>query len=601
MKKRTIKTGCFIIYLALIFGCAATTAVAEQTDTARFSPADSLLATNATPDSIRIREMTLLIREMQLRELVLLAELDNAHDSTRVTDSLKNVLQRRRIDSLRAITPAAPVVVEQDTLFGFYAQQGGLTPERRAENVGNSILQAGRDMLFGNDTFRIADGLALTDLMYGERVIFSLTDQDALWEGLSRHELAQKYAPPVEQKITELRKANSLWQTLKRIGLFVLVIVLQAALFYLTNYLFRKLRNKILLLKEKRLKPVVVQDYELLTVGRQEAILLFFARILKWATILLQLLFSIPMLFSIFPQTEAFAQTLFSYIFEPVKTIFRSMIDYIPNLFRIAVIYLCIHYIIKGIRFISHEIESGKLKINGFYPDWAPPTFNIIRFFLYIFMIAMIYQYLPGSQSDIFKGISVFVGLVVSLGSTTVIGNVLAGFVITYMRPFRIGDRIKLNETEGHVIEKSPFVTRLRTPKNEIVTIPNSFIMSSNITNHSASARQYGLIIHTEVGFGFNVPWQQVHQLLIRAALETPCVIADPKPFVLETELQDSYPIYQINAYVREVDALPKIYSDLNRRIHDIFQEAGLELILPHYYAQRDGNPIAMPPELIKK
>jgi small-conductance mechanosensitive channel len=189
----------------------------------------------------------------------------------------------------------------------------------------------------------------------------------------------------------------------------------------------------------------------------------------------------------------------------------------------------------------------------------------------------------------------------VSLGSTTVIGNILAGFVITYMRPFKTGDRIKLNDTEGHVIEKSPFVTRLRTPKNEIVTIPNSQVMSSNITNHSSSARMYGLIIHTEVGFGFNVPRQQVCQLLIKAAMETPCVLSDPKPFVLEKELKDSYPVYQINACVKEVDNLPSIYSDLNRRIHDVFQEAGIELVLPHYYAGRDGNPVAMPPEYLEK
>jgi small-conductance mechanosensitive channel len=312
-------------------------------------------------------------------------------------------------------------------------------------------------------------------------------------------------------------------------------------------------------------------------------------------------MFSVPVLFSIFPQTRSIAMTLFSYVFEPMKMIFWSIVGYIPNLFIIAIIYLCVRYIIKGIGYIFQEIESGKLKLGGFYPDWAKPTFNIIRFLLYAFMIAMIYQYLPGSDSGVFQGISVFVGLIISLGSSTVIGNIIAGFVITFMRPFKVGDRIKLNETEGNVIEKTPLVTRIRTPKNEIVTIPNSFVMASHTTNYSASARDYGLIIHIDVGVSYDTPRPVTLKLLIQAALDTPGVSARPEPFVLETALQESYAVYQINAYVKEVNQLAKIYSDLNQRIHDISNEAGMELILPRYYAIRDGNATVMPPEYLSR
>jgi small-conductance mechanosensitive channel len=372
----------------------------------------------------------------------------------------------------------------------------------------------------------------------------------------------------------------------KDAGFFALVLAVQIALIFLTNYAFRKLRRRIILLRQTKLKPIVVRDYELMNTRQQSIVILFLSKILKWTLILIQLLISVPVMFSIFPQTKPIAVTLFKYVSEPVKMIFRSVVDYIPNLFVIVIIYLCVHYAIKGIRYITGEIESGKLKLAGFYPDWAQPTFNIIRFLLYAFMVAMIYQYLPGSDSDIFKGISVFVGLIVSLGSTTVIGNIIAGFVITYMRPFRVGDRIRLNDTEGHVIEKTPFVTRLRTPKNEIVTIPNSFIMSTHTTNFSASARAYGLIIHIDVGFGYDVPRQQVCKLLIEATKEVHSIRQQPKPFVLETALAEAYPIYQINAYVKDVDSLQKTYSDLNQRIHELAQEAGLEMLLPHYYTQ---------------
>jgi small-conductance mechanosensitive channel len=496
--------------------------------------------------------------------------------------------------------PGIPVIVEGDTLFYIHSGQGGLTADRRAENVQKLIIEAGKKGPFKRDTLHIERGHYLTDIMYGEKVLFSITDRDAESTGVSRSDLAQQYLIPISMKIEEMKKTYGLVQTLKHAGLFILLVAAQALLIWLTNYAFRKLRRKIIRLKQTRLKPIVIRDYEFLNTRRQSIILIFFSKILKWVVVLIQLMFSVPMLFSIFPQTKSIAITLFSYVSGPVIMIFRSIINYIPNLFIITIIYLCIRYTIKGIRYISQEIESEKLKIGGFYPDWAKPTFNIIRFLLYAFMIAMIYQYLPGSQSDIFKGISVFVGLIISLGSTTVIGNIIAGFIITYMRPFKVGDRIKLNDTEGHVIEKTPFVTRLRTPKNEIVTIPNSFIMSSHTTNFSASARKYGLIIHTDVGAGYEVPWQQVHQLLIKAALETPGVQHQPKPFVLETNLANSYSIYQINAYVKNADHLSKIYSDLNQRIHDAFQEAGLELLLPHYYAQRDGNQPAIPPEYVK-
>jgi small-conductance mechanosensitive channel len=503
-------------------------------------------------------------------------------------------LMYAQTDSLKA---GAPVVVEGDTLFLIHSSQGGLSAARRAENVQKAILHAGKEFSFGKDTLHIEEGAYLTDIMYGEKVLLSITDLDAGSTGLSRPALARKYLVPVKAKIEAMRKTYGILQMVKRAGLFLLIAGGQIFLIMLTHYVFRKLRRKIIRLRQTKLKPIAIRDYEFLNVRRQSIIILFLSKMLKWLIILVQLLFSVPMLFAVFPQTKSIAIALFSYVFEPVKMIARGVVNYIPNLFIIMIIYLCIRYTIKGLRFISREIESGKLKINGFYPDWAQPTFNIIRFLLYAFMIAMIYQYLPGSQSDVFKGISVFVGLIVSLGSTTVIGNIIAGFVITYMRPFKVGDRIKLNDTEGHVMEKTPFVTRLRTPKNEIVTIPNSFIMSSHTTNFSASAREYGLIVHIDVGSGYEVPRQQVHQLLIKAAQETPGIESRPKPFVLETALADSYPIYQINAYVKNVDRLSQTYSDLNQHIHDAFQEAGLEMLLPHYYAQRDGNPLAMPPE----
>lgn len=564
-------------------------------------PADTLTVEERhRQDSIRIQEMTLQLQEMRLNEIVLRTELDDAHNRNLATDSLKRVEQRRSIDSLRALTPGVPVLVDGDTLFTLYAKRGGHSALDRAASVNDIILKIGKDRKLHKDSVYTFDSEYYVDIMYGDKVIASITDQDALWQNTTRQELAQQYVPVIAEKIKELKEENSLLQVAKRAALFVLVLAIQYLLFRVTNYLFRKLRRQIIRLKQQRLKSIVIRDYEFLNTHRQGRILIFFSNVCRYIVLLIQLMFSVPMLFAIFPQTEKLALRIFIYIMEPVKMVFKSIIEYIPNLFIILVIWYCIKYIIKGMQYIANEIENEKLKITGFYPDWAQPTFNIIRFLLYAFMIAMVYPYLPGSKSGVFQGISVFVGLIISLGSSTVIGNIIAGLVITYMRPFKLGDRIKLNETTGNVIEKTPFVTRLRTPKNEVVTIPNAFIMSSHTVNYSASARQFGLIIHTTVTIGYDAPWRQVHQLLINAARSTPGVLAHPKPFVLETELQDYYPCYQINAYIKDADRLAQITSDLHQNIQDTFNEAGVEIMSPHYFAGRDGSATTIPTDYLK-
>lgn len=547
-------------------------------------------------DSLLIVELQLRLQESKMSEMVLRSELSSSHSA----DSARRARLRLYIDSVRAVTDGVPVVVASDTLFTLYANRGGYSAVTRADMIVDKVTKIGKSRSSRADSIQILDNEGYIDVMYGNNVIVSITDMDALWEGCSRQELADRYAYVISTKIKALQDEHSFWQIVKRALLFVLVFIIQYVLFKLTNRLFRKLRRKIIRFNQQRLKPVFFHDYELLTKRRIGHILIFFSNIVRYLVLLIQLTISVPILFAIFPQTEKLAVTTFHYIVEPVKMVAKAVVEFIPNLFIILVIYFCIRYIVKGFRFIANEISSEKLKISGFYPDWAKPTFNIIRFLLYAFMIAMIYPYLPGSDSGVFQGISVFVGIIISLGSSTVIGNVIAGMVITYMRPFKLGDRIKLDATVGNVIEKTPFVTRLRTPKNEVVTIPNSFIMSSHTVNYSASARSFGLIIHTTVTIGYDAPWRQVHDLLITAATKTPGVLEDPRPFVLETELQDYYPCYQINAYIKDADDIGQIYSDLHQNIQDTFNEAGVEIMSPHYYAGRDGNPTTIPAQYHK-
>ena len=546
-------------------------------------------------DSVRMADMKKELEEARLSEANMRMEMEQMRLKAFAADSVKLAQQRARIDSLRQFTPGVPVVVEGDTLFYLYTKRGGYTPLQRAEMIDAAIMQLGKRFTLHPDSVYIESSDIVTDLMYGNKVIASFTDQDGLWEGRSREQLATDKRKIVVQKLKELKEEHSLWQLGKRILYFVLVLAGQYLLFWLTGWLFRKLKVRIQKLKDTRLKPISIQNYELLDTQRQVNLLIFLSNLLRYVIMLLQLLITVPLLFAIFPQTKGLAYQIFSYIWNPIKNILVGIVDYIPNLFAILIICFAVKYLVRLVHYLSREVEAGRLKFGGFYPDWAMPTYHIIRFLLYAFMIAMIYPYLPGAKNGVFQGISVFVGLIISLGSSTVIGNVIAGLVITYMRPFKLGDRIQLNDTTGNVIEKTPLVTPIKTPKNEVVTIPNSFIMSSHTVNYSASAREYGLIIHSEVTIGYDVPWRQVHQLLIEAALNTPGVIDDPRPFVLETSLSDWYPVYQINAYIREADKLAQIYSDLHQNIQDRFNEAGIEIMSPHYMAMRDGNESTIP------
>ena len=587
------KSFTYLFVLFILFTCDASAQLRKIVR--EFQQRDTATVLAKDTDSISVDILRKELANSRLNEANMRMEVEQLKLQSYALDSIKLAGQRVRIDSLRKVTNGIPVVVEGDTLFKLYTKRGGYSPQQRADMNIAAITALGKQFNLHPDSLYVENTDIVSELMYGSDVIVSFTDTDGLWEGLSREQLAQKVRKVVVEKLKEMKESHSLWRLGKRALFFILILAGQYLLFRITTWLFGKFKQRVQRLKDTKLKSITIQDYELLDTQKQVNLLVLLGNVFRYIFVFLQLLVTVPMLFAIFPQTEDLAYKIFLYILNPVKKIVNDVIEYIPNLFTIFVIYLSVKYLVRLVHYLAKEIETERLKLGGFYSDWAMPTYHIIRFLLYAFMIAMIYPYLPGSDSGVFQGISVFVGLIVSLGSSTVIGNIIAGLVITYMRPFKLGDRIKLNDTTGNVVEKTPLVTRIRTPKNEVVTIPNSFIMSSHTVNYSSSAREYGLIIHSEVTIGYDAPWRQVHQLLIEAALNTPGVIDDPRPFVLETSLSDFYPVYQINAYIRDANRLAQIYSDLHQNIQDSFNRAGVEIMSPHYTAMRNGNETTIP------
>lgn len=510
--------------------------------------------------------------------------------------------KKARIQILRKTAIGYPVIgVLGDTLFTVNTKIGASTPKERASNITRKIAILYNDEFLKTDSILTVKSENSYDIVYGEMIIMSVSENDALWYDKSMPELAVELKNTIINSIILAKKENSFSKLILRIGLVVLVILIARLFIWLIGKGFTRLLKIFEINKDRWLKSLSYKDYTFLTEEQELQIILFMLKIFRWFIYAVLLYISLPILFSIFPFSRDWADTLFHLVCSPLKGVFVAVWNYLPNLFSIAVIYFVMKYFIRFVRYIFSEIEAGKLQISGFHADWAMPTFSIIKFLLYAFMFVLIFPLLPGSDSDIFKGVSVFIGILFSLGSSSAIANMVAGLVITYMRPFKTGDRIKIADVTGDVIEKTLLVTRIKTIKNEIITIPNASVLSGNTTNFSIEANEVGLIIHTTVTIGYDVPWKKMHETLITAALRTDMILKEPKPFVLQTSLEDFYVAYQINAYTREASRQAIIYSNLHQNIQDCCNEAGIEILSPHYRAARDGNMTTIPADYLPK
>ncbi len=313
------------------------------------------------------------------------------------------------------------------------------------------------------------------------------------------------------------------------------------------------------------------------------------------------LIFTLPALFYINPPTKIIATKLLGLILLPLQKVAMGILEYLPNLFTIIVIVLVLKYSLEVFRYISVKVESEKLKIPGFYPEWAGPTYNLLKLFLYLMGLVILSPYLPGAGSAAFKGITVFVGFIVSLGSSSYVGNAVAGVILTYMRAFQVGDRIMVDNTVGDVLERTLLVTRLKTPKNERITIPNSKILSGSIINYTYSASQYKVIVYTSITIGYDVDWHVVHRLMIEAAKEIEEVADTPTPFVRQKSLDDFYVTYEINAYTTHEKKIQSILSKLHENIQEKFHSEGVEIMSPHYRVARVNEDPAIPRDYLKE
>lgn len=588
MKNRTTR----IITICLALLCVTTVFGQESEEISTFTALDSLKALN---DSI-VNELRNQVQELKLQGIVMQEQLEKTGKSAK-EDSLRLAARKARVDSLRNVTTGAPLIIDGDTLLVIYARKGGMLPQARVAAVKSKINDVGKRLTMFVDSIYVFDSEVSSDVMVGEDVILSVTDLDALWMGTERLALAEQYRDAISKKVHELHDTYGLQQKLQSMGWVALIIAVMVLLIWGIIWLFRLWKFSITRKLLRTIKSVSIKNYPLLDTHRLGIAIIFVFNLVRLLLIFLVLLIAVPLMFSIFPETKTFTYTVFSFVWDPLTDIFKSIVAYLPKLFKIAVIIFCFHYLLKIIRYFANEIAVGRLKINGFYTDWAMPTYTILRILLYSFMLVMIWPLLPSSDSEIFQGVSVFIGVIVSLGSTSVVGNVMAGLVMTYMRPFHIGDFIRFGDTDGEVIEKTMLVTRIRTRKNEIITIPNSNLLGAQTSNFTSSAHRYGVIVHTKITIGYDEPWKKIEQLLLNAADATDGIKRTPKPFVRITSLDDFYVEYEINGYTERTKSIPVIYSTLHQNILDSFHTAGVEIMSPHIEALRHDLPVQIPQE----
>jgi small-conductance mechanosensitive channel len=504
-------------------------------------------------------------------------------------------------DTVHSAPAGAPVVFNGDTLFRIQAPLGPFTAADRAAAVSDRLERVAKDPALRHDTLVTVVRGGTANLLIGDVVVASVTAADAEDAGLSRDSLAAVHAASIAAALA----GQSLWANVRVLAFGLLFTLLATAvlvaLLKLLAHAFPRVQAKLESWRGTRIPGLRIQRLEILSASRVTDGLLGLARILRVLIIVVLLFYYLPLVFSFFPWTRGFAGTLLSYVLTPLGQAGRGFVAYLPDLFAIAVIVVVVRYLLKFIHLFFLGIERGAITIPGFYRDWGEPTYKIVRFLVIVFAAVMMYPYLPGSDTDAFKGISIFLGVLVSFGSSSAIANIIAGVVMTYMRPFQIGDRVKISDTVGDVVRKTLLVTRVRTIKNVDVTIPNAMVLASHITNYNSSAKERGLILHTSVSIGYNAPWPRVHELLIAAAAATDGVLKNPKPFVFQTALHDFYVNYELNAYTEKPNQMARIYSDLHENIQNEFNEAGVEIMSPHYTALREGNRMAIPEENLPK
>jgi small-conductance mechanosensitive channel len=488
----------------------------------------------------------------------------------------------------------AAVQIDGNTLF--YVR--GITSfpaEERAQIIVERIISLAVDKSFNTDSIQIIEAEDRHVINANGNFIVRIFDADAEIEGVSRQLLAEMVKQNITKAINSYRYERSTELLGKRIIYAGIATLIFLVLFFLIQFTAKRLN---LILEQKlraRIEGIEAKAFKLIQAKQLWIGIQGFTKAIKFIILFLLIIGYINFVLGIFPLTKPIANEIFSLIIEPLGLMGNSVLSSLPNIAFLIVLFFVVRYLLKIINLFFRGIDQGTIVLANFDSDWSQPTYKIVRFLVVVFSIVIAYPYIPGSDSDAFKGISVLLGIMFSIGSSSVISNIIAGYSLTYRRAFKLGDRIKVGDDFGEVIDIKPFVTRIRSLKNEEVIIPNSNLVNSQVINYTSLAKKNGIILHTTVGIGYETPWRLVEEMLKTAADRTEGLLKEPPPFVLQKSLSDFAVVYEVNAYCDDPSRMMKIYTSLHQNILDIFNENNIQIMTPAY----EGDPAE--PKVVRK
>ncbi|GAB4376789.1 MAG: mechanosensitive ion channel family protein [Elainellaceae cyanobacterium] len=493
-----------------------------------------------------------------------------------------------------------PVVLDGETLFRI--RQGIpdiVSAEERAQVINERLIQVTNDDSVSPETIRVEEQDDTSVIFAGDTVLFTVRESDRVGD-LSRQATAEKSVQIMQAAVAQYRQSRSTEQIVRGMILAVLsTIALIISLLLLQRFLSRLL-IKIRAARQADALDFRIQGFQLLGSNAMGYLLSGIVRLLRLVLVITSLYLYTPFLLSQFPATRAIGRSIFDDIAVRINRLATAFVEYLPNLAVIAIIIVLTYYVIQFAKLVITELgRDGAYP--WFYPEWIQPTNRLATILLIAIACIIAAPYFPGFNSPAFQGVSLFLGALFTLGSSSAVANAIAGVILIYTRAFRIGDIIQIGETTGEVIEKSLFVTRILTFKQEVITVPNASVLNSNVVNFNTISRESNnyLLLHTTITLGYDVPWRKVHEVLIKAATATPGIVPEPEPFVLQTGLNDFNVSYELNAHSDRPQLMPMIYSELHQNIQDYCNQAGIEILSPGYSSIRDGNHSTIPSDYL--
>ena len=481
---------------------------------------------------------------------------------------------------------AAPVVVDGETLFRLRGVSS-FPARERARVVQGRIVELARDRDVPVTSGRLVPGDERIALFFGEHEIVTIFQADAELEQVELKVLAEVALTRVGQAVTEWRQARSPralgfafgWLLAFTAAAVVLVFVVIKLYGWLDRFAERQAKQRIEQLEKA--------SHKLIDAAQIWSWIAGLLRGIKVLTIIVVIFAWLEASLGLFPWTRPLAASVLHLLLDPLRALGAGFVASLPNFAFLLVLYFVVRFVLRAVKAFFHRVAWGQIHLRNFDRDWAMPTYRIVRVVIVAFSLVIAYPYIPGSGSEAFKGVSIFLGVIFSIGSSSFIANIIAGYSLTYRRAYRDGDIVRIGDYMGKVIEMRLMNTRLRSVKNEQINIPNSLVLNSAVINYSSHLKDDGLLLHTEVGIGYDTPWRQVEAMLLMAAERTEGLEKQPPPFVLQKALGDFAVTYELNATVRDTTRLLAIRSTLHANIQDVFNEHGVQIMSPHY----EGDP----------